>query len=148
MNPAHVLRFYFFNIIPSFVNVSTALCSALAVFFSFEILYSVGKTPWTGDQPVANPLPTHRTTQTWNKRIQTSIPQVGFGPTTPVFQRKEAVHALDRADTVVRILILSSLLRLFLRSGRFYSNIPAKIVSISTVSEARMKGTHTSSSVI
>jgi hypothetical protein len=33
-------------------------------FFSFVIRYTVGRTPWTGDQPVARPLPTHRTTQT------------------------------------------------------------------------------------
>jgi hypothetical protein len=36
-------------------------------FFSFLILYTVGSTPWTGDQTVARPLPTHRT-QTHNKR--------------------------------------------------------------------------------
>jgi hypothetical protein len=35
----------------------------LGRFFSFLILYTVGRTPWTGDQPVARPLPTHRTTQ-------------------------------------------------------------------------------------
>jgi hypothetical protein len=35
---------------------------------SFVILYTVGRTPWTGDQPVARPLPTHRTAQTQNKR--------------------------------------------------------------------------------
>jgi hypothetical protein len=33
-------------------------------YFSFVILYTVGRTPWTGDQPVARPLPTRRTTQT------------------------------------------------------------------------------------
>jgi hypothetical protein len=27
--------------------------------FSFAILYTVGRTPWTGDQQVARPLPTH-----------------------------------------------------------------------------------------
>jgi hypothetical protein len=32
--------------------------------FSFLILYTVSRTPWTGDQSVARPLPTHRTTQT------------------------------------------------------------------------------------
>jgi hypothetical protein len=32
----------------------------LCRFFSFLILYTVGRTPWTGDQPVARPLPTHR----------------------------------------------------------------------------------------
>jgi hypothetical protein len=36
--------------------------------FSFLILYTVGRTPWTGDQTVARPLPIHRTTQTQNKR--------------------------------------------------------------------------------
>jgi hypothetical protein len=36
----------------------------LGQFFSFLILYTVGGTPWTGNQPVARPLPTHRTTQT------------------------------------------------------------------------------------
>jgi hypothetical protein len=30
---------------------STALCWALAAFFSFLILYIVGRTPWTGISP-------------------------------------------------------------------------------------------------
>jgi hypothetical protein len=30
-------------------------------FFSFLILYTVGRTPWTWDQPVARLLPIHRT---------------------------------------------------------------------------------------
>jgi hypothetical protein len=42
--------------------------------FSFLILYTVGRTPWTGDQHFARPLPTHRTTQTQNKRKQTATP--------------------------------------------------------------------------
>jgi hypothetical protein len=61
----------------------------------------VGRTAWTGDQPVARPLPTHRTTQTQNKRTQTSMPRVGFEPTIPTFERAKAVHALDRAATVI-----------------------------------------------
>jgi hypothetical protein len=40
-----------------------------------------GRTPWTGDQPIARPLPAHRATQTQNKRTQTSMPWVGFEPT-------------------------------------------------------------------
>jgi hypothetical protein len=32
----------------------------LGRFFRFLILYTVGRTPWTGDQPVAGPLRTHR----------------------------------------------------------------------------------------
>jgi hypothetical protein len=53
------------------------------------------------DQPVARPLPTHRTTQTQNKRTQTPMLRVGFGPTTPVFERAETVHTLDCAATVI-----------------------------------------------
>jgi hypothetical protein len=63
--------------------------------FQFLNLYAVGRTPWTGDQPVAKPLPTHRTTQTQNKRTHTSMPQVGFEPTIPVFELTETVHSLD-----------------------------------------------------
>jgi hypothetical protein len=57
----------------------------LGHFFSFLILYTVGRTPWTGDQLVAGPLPTHRTTQIQNKGTQTSMLGVGFEPTIPVF---------------------------------------------------------------
>jgi hypothetical protein len=52
----------------------TVLLFDLRRFFSFFILYTVGRTPWTGDQPVAGPLPTHRTTQTQNERTQTFVP--------------------------------------------------------------------------
>jgi hypothetical protein len=38
--------------------------------FSLE-LYTIGRTPWTSDRPVARPLPTYRTTQTQNKRTHT-----------------------------------------------------------------------------
>jgi hypothetical protein len=55
--------------------------------FSVSLSITVGRTPWTGDQPVARPLPTHRTTQTHNIRTQTSTPLVGFEPTIPVFER-------------------------------------------------------------
>jgi hypothetical protein len=43
----------------------------------------------------------HRTTQTQNKRTQTSMPRVGFIPTIPVFERAKTFHALDRAATVM-----------------------------------------------
>jgi hypothetical protein len=45
----------------------------------------------------------HRTTQTWNKRTQTSMPRMGFELTIPVFKRAKTVHALDRAATVIGI---------------------------------------------
>jgi hypothetical protein len=75
-------------------------------FFSFVILYTDCRTPWTGDQPVARPISTHRTAQTQNKRTQTSMPLVGFEPTTPVFERAKTVDALDRAATIDRLLKL------------------------------------------
>jgi hypothetical protein len=56
-------------------------------------------TPWTGDQPVARPLPTHTTTQTSNKHTQTR--RVGFEHTIPVFKQAKAVHAFDRGATVI-----------------------------------------------
>jgi hypothetical protein len=83
---------------------SAVLLLDLGRFFSFLILYTDGRTPWTVDQPVARPLPTHRTTQTQNKRAQTSMPWVGFEPSIPVFERAKTVHALGRAATVVGML--------------------------------------------
>jgi hypothetical protein len=67
----------------------------------FLNLYTVGMAPWTGNQPVARPLPTHRTTQTQNKRTQTSMLRVGFEPTIPVFERAKTVHPLDRAAIAI-----------------------------------------------
>jgi hypothetical protein len=67
----------------------------------FLNLYIDVRTPWMGDQPVARLLPTHRTTQTQNKRTQTSMTRIGFEPTIPVFERAKMVHALDFASTVI-----------------------------------------------
>jgi hypothetical protein len=72
----------------------------LGHFFSFLIFYTVGRTPWTGDQPVTRPPPAHRTAQTQNKCTQTSTPQVGFEPTTLMIQRAKAVNDLDGTATV------------------------------------------------
>jgi hypothetical protein len=47
----------------------------------------------------------HRTTQTQNKRRQTSMPLVGFELTIPVFERAKTIHALNRAATVIGMLI-------------------------------------------
>jgi hypothetical protein len=69
--------------------------------FQFLNLYAVGRTTWTGDQPVARPLPTYRTTETQNKRTQTSMPRDGFEPTVPAFEREKTVHALDGAANVI-----------------------------------------------
>jgi hypothetical protein len=66
-----------------------------------HIIYTVGRIPWTGDQPVARPLPRHRTAQTQDKRTQTSMPRVGFKPTIPVFERAKTVRTLYRAAIVI-----------------------------------------------
>jgi hypothetical protein len=83
------------------IYVSIALCWTLAAFSVSWSLYTVSWTPWMGDQPFARPLPAHRIAQIQNKRTQTSMPQVGFEPTIPVFERAKTVYALDRAATVV-----------------------------------------------
>jgi hypothetical protein len=46
-----------------YLHICLWLCSptvGLWPLFQFLILYTVGRTPWTGDQPVTRPLPTHR----------------------------------------------------------------------------------------
>jgi hypothetical protein len=73
----------------------------LSHFLRFLMIHTVGRTHRTGDQPVARLLPTHRTTQTQNKRTQASMRRVGFGHTIPVFRRAKTVHASDRAATVI-----------------------------------------------
>jgi hypothetical protein len=86
-----------------FFNGSTALLLGSGLLFSFIILFTDHRTPWTSDQPVARPLPTHRTIQTQNKRIhkETSMPRVGFEPRILASERAKTVHALDRSATVI-----------------------------------------------
>jgi hypothetical protein len=67
-------------------------------FFSFLILYTAGRTPWTGDLRVAKPLPTHRTTQTQNRHTEIHASN-GIEPTIPVFERVKKVEALESAAT-------------------------------------------------
>jgi hypothetical protein len=77
------------------------LGGALASFSVFLILHTIGRAPWTGHQPVAWPLPTHRTTQTQNKRTQSSVPPVEFEPTISVLEREKTVYACDHATSVI-----------------------------------------------
>jgi hypothetical protein len=92
----------------------------LGRFSVFLISHTVGRTPLTGDQPVASPLSTHRTTQTQNKCTQTSMPWVGFEPTTPVFERAKAVHVLDRGVTVSSQSYQTAILKLFTHVRQCY----------------------------
>jgi hypothetical protein len=68
-------------------------------FFQFLNLYTAGIISWMGDQTAARHLPTHRTTQ--NKRAGTSMPRMGFEPTTSVFERAKAIHVLDCSATAI-----------------------------------------------
>jgi hypothetical protein len=60
-----------------------------------NLFYTVDRTPWTSDQPVARPLPTHRAKQIQNKRTHRHPCPI------PVFERAKTVHGLDRAGTVI-----------------------------------------------
>jgi hypothetical protein len=71
------------------------------LFFSFVIVFTDCRIPWTSDQPVSKPLPTHRTAQTVKTHTQTSMPWVGFDPMIPAFERAKTVHALARSATVI-----------------------------------------------
>jgi hypothetical protein len=90
-------------------EVSEVICLSVALqpfvgswpLFKFLDFYTVGRTPWTGDQPVVRPLPKHGAAQTQYKRTQTSMPQVGFESTIPVLERAKTVHASDRAANVI-----------------------------------------------
>jgi hypothetical protein len=95
------------SLIHSFIHITFAPCGAqgiretLRFHFNFLILQTDCRTPWTGHQPVARPLPTVRKTQTQNKRRQTSMSRVGFEPTIPAFERAKTIYDLDRAATAI-----------------------------------------------
>jgi hypothetical protein len=55
--------------VDSFIHSSMSLQPGPWPLLQFHnLFYTDGSTHWTSDQPVARPLPTHRTTQTQNKR--------------------------------------------------------------------------------
>jgi hypothetical protein len=86
---------------PSIYGSTVFFFEIFVPFFSFLILYRVGRTPWTRDQSVARPLPTHRTTQRKNERKQISMPCAGWEHRISAFEQVKRVHALDRVATVI-----------------------------------------------
>jgi hypothetical protein len=62
-------------------------------------LYTVGRTPRTGDQPYLKAA-TH--TGQHKHRRKTFMPRVGLEPTTPLFERAKIFRVLDHAATVIR----------------------------------------------
>jgi hypothetical protein len=96
----HYLSMYLSIYLSIYLSLYSNLLG-LGRFLSFLILYTVGRIPWTRDRPIARSLPTHRTTQTHKKHIQTSIPSEVFELTIPSFERAKTVHAIDHAATVI-----------------------------------------------
>jgi hypothetical protein len=74
----------------------TARSGSEVYFWTYESIWTIGRTPWTGDQPDARPLPAQDNT-TQKKRGHTSMPRAGFEPAIPIFDRPNTVRALDRA---------------------------------------------------
>jgi hypothetical protein len=58
--------------------------------FSFLILYTVGTTPWMGIGPSQGRY-LHTEQHKQNKHTETSMPRVGFEPTTPVSEQAMTV---------------------------------------------------------
>jgi hypothetical protein len=52
---------------------------------------------------LARSLPTHRTTQTQNKRTKISVPRYRFEPTIPTFARVKTAGNIDCGATVIGI---------------------------------------------
>jgi hypothetical protein len=77
---------------------STVLLLDLGLFFSFLILYTVGRTPWTGNQPVSRILPKHSTAQTQNNRKEISMSRMGFETKIQAFERAKTVHLRPRGQ--------------------------------------------------
>jgi hypothetical protein len=73
----------------------------LGRFFSYLIRYTVGRTPWTGNQPVARHLPKRRITQTqkWTHTIhEISMPWVGFEFTVLAFEDSSCLRPRGHCD--------------------------------------------------
>jgi hypothetical protein len=73
------------------------------LFQLLDLFYTIGRTPWTGDQPFAKSVPAHRTTLTQNKRTQTSVLQAVFEPPISVSERAKTLHALECAATLIGV---------------------------------------------
>jgi hypothetical protein len=62
------------------------------------LFWTFGRTPLTGNQPGARPLPIQdNTTQHRETQTRISMPPAGFEPTIPVFERSKTVTALYHA---------------------------------------------------
>jgi hypothetical protein len=97
---------YVIQFIHPSINDSRALCWALAAFL---ISWSFTQSVWLFARRISTSQGLYLT-QTQNKRTQTSMNWVGFERTIPAFERKETLHALDRAATVIVTLFNAALI--------------------------------------
>jgi hypothetical protein len=72
----------------------------LGRFFSFKILYTVGRPPWRGISP-SQGLYLHIEHQTQNKHTQDIHALIGIRTQVPALERMNTVYVLDHATTVI-----------------------------------------------
>jgi hypothetical protein len=96
----------------------------LGRFFSFLYLHTVGRNPWTGDQPVARPLPKHRTTQRGINALS------GIRTHEPSVRESEGSSRLRRAVTVIGCWLHSRTKILYLEADRdVYRNASSEVLN-------------------
>jgi hypothetical protein len=81
-----------------------------------------------GDQPIARPLSTHRTTQTQNKCTETSMPRVRFEPTIPVFEGAKTAYALDCTATVIGYTVTFTCIKSEERTEPWHYKLPIPLI--------------------
>jgi hypothetical protein len=91
---SRTLHFFFFLFFFYYDGFGSVACSHSELILKFWTLQTTGRTPRTGNQPVARPLPTQ------DKRRHTSMPRMGLEPMIAVFKRLKIFCILDRSATV------------------------------------------------
>jgi hypothetical protein len=85
------VNYYIIIIIIQIISINEALQPFVELWL-YAVVWFLG----LGISPPQRPLPTHRTTKTQNKHTPTSMPRLGFEPTTPVSEGDKIVYASDR----------------------------------------------------
>jgi hypothetical protein len=89
--------------------------------FTFLIIYAytAGRSPWTGDQPVARPLPTHRTTHKKNSDNTDIYALSGIRTNDPSVQAREDSSCLRPRGHCDRLKLFCT----FLKFGSDWGNV-------------------------
>jgi hypothetical protein len=106
----------------------------LGRFFSFLILYTVGRTPWTGDQPFARPLPTHRI-NVHNTDIHALSGIPTHDPSVRASEKSSYLRLRGHCDRLIKIMLYLLLEFLFdqvsLFSPQLYIMMPQTVCNLS-----------------